>query len=490
MDDDHPSSDISSEADYDYDYEAEDDSVSSKIVMADPEYVVYKCYKQDDVVRLFKEEITKLAQRCKIEEDEAIFFAHKFNFDEKKICDELQQHGTNFFLQCKIRAEIIPPVLPRKKFKVSLPFSRSQRASSRRTSPGLCRICYTEYEGMRCLSCGHEFCSPCWTAYFVNVLQKGISSKIECMESKCEIQCLSGFVTEFLQDCPNELKVYMDRIFRDSVIAHPNYRYCPGTDCQGIIYCESRKSHRVTCDFCKTSFCVQCGFDYHAPSSCEIMSQWRKKCGDDSETANYIRAHTKDCPKCSACIEKNGGCNHMQCSRCDYHFCWMCFKDWKSHGSEYYECSRYKENPAVALEAKYMKARHDLERYLHYFERFDNHSKSLKLEEELRAKIIAKIEQKVEQHEGTWIDWQYLHDAASLLTKCRYTLQYTYPFAYYLESGQRKELFEYQQAQLEKEIEELSWKVERAESTDRADLEKQMHVAECKRRTLLQDFLS
>lgn len=48
--------------------------------------------------------------------------------------------------------------------------------------------------------------------------------------------------------------------------------------------------------------------------------------------------------------------------------------------------------------------------------------------------------------------------------------------------------FEYQQAQLEKEIEELSWKVERAESTERGDLETQMHVAECKRRTLLQDF--
>jgi ariadne-2 len=490
MDDDHPSSDISSEADYDYGYEAEEDSDSTKVVIADPEYVVYKCYKQDDAVRLLKEEISKLAQRCKIQEDEAIFFAQKFNFDEKKISDELQKHGTNFFIQCKIRAELIPPTLPRKKFKVSLPFTKTQRSSSRKDSPGLCRICYTEYEGMRCLSCGHEFCEPCWTAYFVNVLKKGISSKIECMESKCEIQCLSSFVTEFLRDCPNELKMYLDRVFRDSVLAHPNYRYCPGTDCQGIIYCESKKSHRVTCDFCKTSFCVLCGFDYHAPSSCETMAQWRKKCGDDSETANYIRAHTKDCPKCSACIEKNGGCNHMQCSRCDYHFCWMCFKDWKSHGSEYYECSRYKENPAVANEAKYMKARQDLEKYLHYFERFDNHSKSLKLEEELRAKIIAKIEQKVEEHEGTWIDWQYLHDAASLLTKCRYTLQYTYPFAYYLESGQRKELFEYQQAQLEKEIEELSWKVERAESTDRADLEKQMHVAECKRRTLLQDFLS
>jgi ariadne-2 len=41
---------------------------------------------------------------------------------------------------------------------------------------------------------------------------------------------------------------------------------------------------------------------------------------------------------------------------------------------------------------------------------------------------------------GTWIDWQYLLDAASLLAKCRYTLQYTYPYAYYMELGPRKEL--------------------------------------------------
>ena len=31
-------------------------------------------------------------------------------------------------------------------------------------------------------------------------------------------------------------------------------------------------------------------------------------------------------------------------------------------------------------------------------------------------------------------------DAAALLAKCRYTLQYTYPYAYYLESGSRKAL--------------------------------------------------
>jgi hypothetical protein len=31
--------------------------------------------------------------------------------------------------------------------------------------------------------------------------------------------------------------------------------------------------------------------------------------------------------------------------------------DWKTHGNEYYECSRYKENPAVAQEANHIKGK-------------------------------------------------------------------------------------------------------------------------------------
>lgn len=70
--------------------------------------------------------------------------------------------------------------------------------------------------------------------------------------------------------------------------------------------------------------------------------------------------------------------------------------------------------------------------------------------------------------------------------------------------------FEYQQAQLELEIENLSWKVERAEQTDVAvstilnfsvcpfyhgslsfkDLKQQMNVAEIRRVTLFRDFLA
>jgi ariadne-2 len=166
----------------------------------------------------------------------------------------------------------------------------------------------------------------------------------------------------------------------------------------------------------------------------------------------------------------------------------MCLGDWKSHGSEYYECSRYKENPNIANESAHAQAREALKKYIFYFERWENHAKSLKLEEQTLSKIKSRIEEKVMKNSGTWIDWQYLLKAAELLMKCRYTLQFTYPYAYYLEKSPRKQLFEYQQAQLEAEVENLSWKVERAEITDRGDLENQMDIAEKRRLTLVRDF--
>ncbi|XP_032146532.1 E3 ubiquitin-protein ligase ARIH2 [Sapajus apella] len=270
--------------------------------------------------------------------------------------------------------------------------------------------------------------------------------------------------------------------------SHYQLQLCPGADCPMVIRVQEPRARRVQCNRCNEVFCFKCRQMYHAPTDCATIRKWLTKCADDSETANYISAHTKDCPKCNICIEKNGGCNHMQCSKCKHDFCWMCLGDWKTHGSEYYECSRYKENPDIVNQSQQAQAREALKKYLFYFERWENHNKSLQLEAQTYQRIHEKIQERVMNNLGTWIDWQYLQNAAKLLAKCRYTLQYTYPYAYYMESGPRKKLFEYQQAQLEAEIENLSWKVERADSYDRGDLENQMHIAEQRRRTLLKDF--
>lgn len=92
-------------------------------------------------------------------------------------------------------------------------------------------------------------------------------------------------------------------------------------------------------------------------------------------------------------------------------------------------------------------AREALKKYLHYYERWENHSKSLQLEQQTLDRLKTRINEKVMKglSSSTWIDYQYLFVAATLLARCRYTLQYTYPYAYYLEPSSRKDLFEYQQ---------------------------------------------
>lgn len=51
----------------------------------------------------------------------------------------------------------------------------------------------------------------------------------------------------------------------------------------------------------------------------------------------------------------------------------MCLGDWKTHGSEYYECSRYKENPDIVNQSQQAQAREALKKYLFYFERVSLH---------------------------------------------------------------------------------------------------------------------
>ncbi|XP_030748660.1 potential E3 ubiquitin-protein ligase ariadne-2 [Sitophilus oryzae] len=461
---------------YDYnDYYNDEDSDVEHIdlLKIDPEYFEYKCLSEEEIERLLNETVEDLSNRLRISLSLAKVLLHSHYWNSNEVIVKYEENPQ----QTLISSRIDPPVPPR-----NIIFTPTHMT---------CPVCVTLHHVDRFfyLSCAHMFCKDCWTMHFEVQVNQGISTAISCMARDCVVLAPEDFVLKHLQHKTSIREKYQHFTFQDYVKSHPELRFCPGPNCSVIVHSNEIKAKRVVCDQCKTIFCFRCGCDYHAPTDCQVIKKWLTKCADDSETANYISAHTKDCPKCHICIEKNGGCNHMQCYNCKHDFCWMCLGDWKSHGSEYYECSRYRENPNIAHESVHAQAREALKKYLHYYERWENHSKSLKLEEQTLGKLRARINEKVMSGLGTWIDWQYLFTAANLLAKCRYTLQYTYPFAYYMDAGPRKELFEYQQAQLEAEIENLSWKIERAETTDRGDLENQMDIAEKRRTTLLKDFL-
>jgi len=201
---------------------------------------------------------------------------------------------------------------------------------------------------------------------------------------------------------------------------------------------------------CGYRFCFSCHKEAHSPASCADVKQWAKKCKDDSETANWIVVNTQDCPNCRSAIEKNGGCNHMTCMKCKHEFCWICRGDWKKHSA----CNTFKEN-----EGEKAQSRVSLERYLHYYHRYSTHENSKKFETQLREKAICIMVQLRE--EESYINVQYIDTATEQLIECRRHLKYTYVYAYYLPDGAEKTLFEYLQAELERQTEELSETLEK-----------------------------
>ncbi|XP_023322764.1 potential E3 ubiquitin-protein ligase ariadne-2 [Eurytemora carolleeae] len=430
----------------------------------DPEYFSYECLTVLNVEKIFNESIERVKSTLGVSHARAKQILHTCKWNIPEIISKYSPART------------------------SLSPSTSTSTSSTQIYCGVCASTLIDTDFASPKECGHKFCKFCWQMHFEIQINQGVSTTMSCMSPGCDILVDEDLVLSNMSK-PGLAERYKHLSFLDYVRCHPNLRFCPGPNCPIVIKAAECVSKNTVCTFCKSRFCFKCGYSYHAPTDCETIKRWLTKCADDSETANYISANTKDCPKCNICIEKNGGCNHMQCSHCKHEFCWMCMGDWRTHGSEYYECSRYKDNPNIAHESAHAQAREALKKYLHYFERWENHSRSMKLEAVTLDKIKNIITEKVMSSCGTWIDWQYLIDAASLLAKCRYTLQYTYPYAYYMDPSSSKELFEYQQAQLEAEIENLSWKIEHAETTDRGDLENQMDIAEKRRTSLLKDFL-
>ena len=330
-----------------------------------------------------------------------------------------------------------------------------------------CPVCYEYETASFSLGCDHRFCYDCYAQYISSQISEGPTCIfMQCPQHKCTKRIPKTVISRLIDSAI--FAKYSTYVSQNFIESNRSYRFCPGTNCNQVAVGSGVTNIKCSCG---NNFCFKCGDDAHEPSSCVHLEAWNLKCHNESETANWIIVNTKKCPECNSRIEKNQGCNHMKCQKCAHDFCWICLAPWSEHNQEtggYYKCNRFETGKAVKVtDSDAEQAKAELERYLHFYQRFHGHDDALKYARKARADAESRmIDTKDSSTNGStsagnWLDVQFLRQAADLVIECRRLLKYTYVLGYFLKDDiPEKVLFEHQQEMLEKNTERLQEAVE------------------------------
>ncbi|ROT35766.1 ariadne-1 [Sodiomyces alkalinus F11] len=417
------------------------DSGSKKKVAYD---VSFQVYEPADIQRQQDDMVNEVNMILDINKEDAAILLRHFRWNKEKLIEDLMDRRAKVLEAAGLGTDV-------------------NTAPKLEPVPGfVCDICCEDEEGLEtfAMKCGHRYCVHCYRHYLTQkVREEGEAARIQCPAEGCgriiDTKSLDLLVTPDLADRYREL------LNRTYVEDKDTLKWCPAPDCQNAVECGVKKKDldkvvpTVAC-LCGHRFCFGCILNDHQPAPCELVKKWLKKCADDSETANWISANTKECPRCNSTIEKNGGCNHMTCRKCKHEFCWMCMGLWSEHGTSWYNCNRFEEKSGTDARDAQAKSRMSLERYLHYYNRYANHEQSAKLDKDIYQKTERKMVELQRESGMSWIEVQYLNAASQTLQMCRQTLKWTYAFAFYLARNNLTEIFEDNQKDLEMAVEALS----------------------------------
>ncbi|CAF0833076.1 unnamed protein product [Rotaria sordida] len=243
-----------------------------------------------------------------------------------------------------------------------------------------CFICTDIIPGINCIRlyrCGHFYCRSCLNNYIQLNLENGLfGEKLHCPQYECKQSLLPTEIKQILEN--NELYERYERLTLQHGLELMNdILWCPR--CQSPVLINNENDNLAMCYQCHYTFCKKCKEIYHSQTMCpkdylieqlklqkektyqriqrqseeEALAQHNKikenkkpsvkkqipkeqyrqiviklseedKLLEDVLNAERIEAlNTQLCPRCNIRIEKNGGCSHMHCSRCDHDFTWQ-----------------------------------------------------------------------------------------------------------------------------------------------------------------------
>jgi hypothetical protein len=205
----------------------------------------------------------------------------------------------------------------------SLIIQRARRRQSqlRKPTENGCPICLDKVSLPITLDCGHTWCKSCLTDY----LRTAVDTKcfpLNCLGSgaRCSHQIPLKIAHRILSS--EDFQKVAHASFLAYIHSRPNeFHYCPTPDCPQV-YRSARPDTVLQCPSCLVRICGNCHVEYHEGQQCPDPETEEIRVFEEWTNTRDV----KRCPGCKTYIERDAGCNHMTCTRCRTHICWVCLQ--------------------------------------------------------------------------------------------------------------------------------------------------------------------
>eukprot|EP00731_Ephydatia_muelleri_P020033 Em0012g858a len=391
-----------------------------------------------------------------------------------------------------------------------------------------CEICFESiFPADRIhIPCGHYICQKCLAKYLELQINEGGGREIRCPSSGCYMVVPNDILVAVLSE--GLFQRYTDLNIKQFVGSFKDMKWCPYPGCSYAIKLPEGIHNEGGIPRDKTDspdlginvvcgrghwVCWTCLQEAHEPCDCDLWERWKDVISKMEVVDNtvdmrvfqnekWILGHTKPCPKCNVPIQKTEGCNQVTCKNCGHKFCWLCMDSWGNHsqktGGSFF-CNRYKEKAAAKRLLKESRIyqeefrRRSMEdvieakkRFIHYYNRYQNHLQSIKIEQKLLEESMAKsksISQTLEilaakkrfnrcssaddvtssDSPSAQCNGNFLEDVMLILLHSRQILSSSYAFGFFIPDAEKKHKKDYEilQGNLEEVVENLSQMVNR-----------------------------
>ncbi|KAL4500231.1 hypothetical protein ABPG73_011339 [Tetrahymena malaccensis] len=179
-----------------------------------------------------------------------------------------------------------------------------------------CHVCYTNkctfnYRCQFCMIC--DSCQDKWMAEQIDKQSNNPTLKsVDQLKLNCS-GCTKPYTKLQLDQMFAAFPTTSKSLMKFYIKRDNQYQNCPISNCDYIGW---------TSKDCKTLTCNKCNIQWEKGSN--IPSSLKQMNFSELFTKLFKLFLTKNCPKCTAPIQKVGGCKKVRCTNCDNYFCWKC----------------------------------------------------------------------------------------------------------------------------------------------------------------------